>query len=58
MRDDIDTECMNELFDNNNKDEDYHWQPVAAEQEEELNETLKKIKEYHDNYVKFWLNGR
>lgn len=58
MKDDIDTECMNELFDNNSKDENYHWQPVAAEQEEELNETLKKIKEYHDNYVKFWLNGR
>jgi len=39
------------------KKEEIHWEPVAKddpEKHQELSPTMKRIMEYHKNYIKFW----
>lgn len=34
------------------------WQPVSNIPTEEIYKDLPKVKEFHDNYCKFWLTKR
>lgn len=46
------------LFPKEEYDSLIKWQPVSNIPTEEIYKDLPKVKEYHDNYVKFWLTKR
>ena len=72
MKDDMETECMNEFFDVRHEPEEYpfwhkvseeevHWQPVSkfsGYTVDDIYKDLPKVKEFHNNYTKFWLKER
>lgn len=46
------------LFPKKEYDSLIKWQPVSNIPTEEIYKDLPKVKEYHENYVKFWLTKR
>lgn len=46
------------LFSKKEWDELIHWEPVSNIPVEDIYKDLPEVKQYHNNYVKLWLNTK
>lgn len=46
------------LFSKKEMDEMIHWHPVSNIPVEEIYKDLPEVKQFHDSYVKIWLNEK
>ena len=46
------------LFPKDEWDSLVHWQPVSNIPVDEIYKDLPEVKQYHENYVRFWLTNK